>query len=513
MAPPPKDEPLLAMDEIQGNVIPGFLKDHQHFVFFSIDDPAAARTCLSKMHSRLSTAAEVVNAHSVWKSMRKRLGREPQAAQFIFLNVALSASGLRKLVQKTEVDLFGDAAFKVGLAARSTFIGDPEKAAAEGHAAKWLVGGTKKPVDGVLIAASDNLSWLTQECRKLETEIAKSGMSVVHRDEGNVNAAPIAGHEHFGFKDGISQPAIRGRWPKDPWPFVSARNIPPGKDFDPLRPDFAEPGRRLVWPGHFLFGYGRQQRDDSRTQNSADKPAGPPWATNGSFMVYRRLRQKPDAFAKFVDGAAKALAKKYPKAALGKDRLAALLVGRWPSGTPIMRSPDKDIAIVKDGLNYFSFAKKQTPALPGDTAPLNAADPDGMVCPLAAHIRKVNPRDETTEQGFAERTVPRLLLRRGITYAANKNDKGLLFVSYQSSVVEQFEFLMRFWVNQPDGPRAAAGHDPLLFQGAGHCNLRIGKSVEKLATPGTFVVPTGGEYFFSPSIAFFRTTLAGMGKK
>ena len=67
MAPPPKDEPLLELDEIQGNVIPGFKKNHQHFVFFSITDPAAARTCLSKLHIRLSSAAEVFEAHRAWK--------------------------------------------------------------------------------------------------------------------------------------------------------------------------------------------------------------------------------------------------------------------------------------------------------------------------------------------------------------------------------------------------------------------------------------------------------------
>ena len=70
----PTDEPLLALDEIQGNIIPGFLKDHQHFIFFSITDASAARSCLSKMNSRLSTAAEVLCAHGIWKSMRDRLG-------------------------------------------------------------------------------------------------------------------------------------------------------------------------------------------------------------------------------------------------------------------------------------------------------------------------------------------------------------------------------------------------------------------------------------------------------
>ena len=510
MSTPPKDEPLLALDEIQGNVIPGFLKDHQHFLFFTITDASAARNCLGKMHARLSTAAKVLRAHHVWKSMRDQLGHE-HAAPYVFLNVALTATGLRKLTSKAEVDEFADAAFKLGLTEeRSSFIGDPGAKTERGHISGWVVGGPSHPVDGVLIMASDELARLAdEESRKLIKEISSQGMSIVHEDKGDATAAPKPGHEQFGFKDGVSHPAIRGRWHEEPYHFVSPRTFPADKAFDALRADFAGPGSRLVWPGHFLFGYGRQKADDPRTYDSANQPKGPAWAKNGSLMVYRRLRQHPDEFWRFVEDTAKKLARKYPKFAPDKQRLAALFVGRWASGTPLVRSPDKDIGISGDGQNHFSFDTKPTPALPGDTAP-NMADPDGLSCPHAAHIRKVNPRDQSTDLGFAERTPPRSLLRRGITYAAGKDDKGLIFVAYQSSIVEQFEFLMKQWVNKPNTPREKAGHDPILAQGRGRVfNLPIAGTVEEIPVSGAFVVPTGGEYFFSPSIAFFKKTLAG----
>ena len=73
MAKPPTDEPLLALDQIQGNVIPGFLKDHQHFFFFSITEADAARKCLSRFHARLSTAAAVLVSHKEWKAERCHL--------------------------------------------------------------------------------------------------------------------------------------------------------------------------------------------------------------------------------------------------------------------------------------------------------------------------------------------------------------------------------------------------------------------------------------------------------
>jgi Dyp-type peroxidase family len=510
----PKDEPPLALDQIQGNVIPGFLKNHQHFHFFSIVDAVVAKAFLARWHVNLSTSAQVLRSHAEWKAKRAKLGREPDAEKVALRNIALSAAALVKLTSKGEVEQFDDKGFKQGLAKRSGFIGDPNKNESEsGHRSGWVVGGPSKPVDGVLILASDHLAHLEAEGQKLSADFAANGIKVVHVDVGNVNAAPHPGHEQFGFKDGISHPAVRGRWPAAPYDVISPRTIPADKTFDQIRADFAEPGRRLVWPGHFVFGYGRQKGNDSRTYDDANRPAGPGWANNGSLLVYRRLRQDADAFAKFVANTAKALAKKYPKTAPDKDRFAALLVGRWPSGTPIMRSPDKDIGLTGDSANYFQFADKQTPALPGDKAP-NPGDPDGQICPLAAHIRKVNPRDQTTDVGVADRTPTRYLLRRGITYSTGAKDKGLIFVAYQSSIDDQFEFLMGAWVNQAEAPRAHAGHDPILSLGPDrYFNLPIGKTPEKITLKEKFVIPTGGEYMFSPSIDFFSTTLAGTAKK
>jgi len=513
MAPPPKDEPLLELDEIQGNVIPGFKKNHQHFVFFSITDPAAARTCLSKLHIRLSSAAEVFEAHRAWKLLKEKLGKDPEAAQFLFLNIALSASGLRKLISTADVDAFEDTAFKLGQAKRSTFIGDPASAKEPGHADRWVVGGPKRVVDGLLILASDDLPWLEEESKKLEAELAAQGMKVEHKDRGNVKAAPKDGHEHFGFKDDISHPTVRGRRPKAPFDFVTPRTLPADKAFDTQRLDFGGPGNRLIWPGHFIFGYGRQNLDDPRTYEPSNQAVGPSWAKHGSLLVYRRLRQHTDVFWRFVQDAAAALAKAHPKSAPNKDRLAALLVGRWASGTPVSRSAASDVGITGDGLNYFAYADKLAPSLPGDTAP-HAGDPDGLLCPLGAHIRKVNPRDQATDLGTRERTPPRSLLRRGITYATKEGDKGLLFVAYQSSIVEQFEFLMRQWVNKPDTPRNMAGHDPILSQNRGRkFFLTIDGKLKEITISKTFVEPTGGEYFFSPSIGFFKNQLAGAAKK
>ena len=70
----------------------------------------------------------------------------------LWLNVALSYRGLTKLVddsptRKQKLDTFGDAAFKLGLAARLAGLGYPIDQAAEGNPAHWVVGGPgKEPI-------------------------------------------------------------------------------------------------------------------------------------------------------------------------------------------------------------------------------------------------------------------------------------------------------------------------------------------------------------------------------
>ena len=64
-----------------------------------------------------------------------------------------------------------------------------------------------------------------------------------------------------------------------------------------------------------------------------------------------------------------------------------------------------------------------------------AADPDGEITPLDAHIRLANPRTAETED--------QLILRRGFSFSRGFDgngqlDQGLAFVSYQRSMSKQF---------------------------------------------------------------------------
>jgi Dyp-type peroxidase family len=309
----------------------------------------------------------------------------------------------------------------------------------------------------------------------------------------------MAGHEHFGFLDGISQPGLRGRASEDATDVLTARQ-------NLADPGEGKPGQDLVWPGEFVFGYPGQvgSRDGlepggDASFDGAGSPQVPAWASDGSFLVFRRLGQDVFRFHRFLREEGMRL--RMSPAAVG-----ARLVGRWPSGAPLMRAPAADDPTLADNdcaNNHFWFQRDTGPVRPGreDQCPPDnfqpaAADPFGRVCPRNAHIKKANPRDLV---GGAARRMHRIL-RRGIPYGDpspstpsvpldDGQERGLLFLAYMTSIVRQFEFVTDHWIENPDFPLARTGTDALLGRQG-------------------WIVPTGGGNYFSPSVSALRQALS-----
>ena len=218
------------------------------------------------------------------------------------------------------------------------------------------------------------------------------------------------------------------------------------------------------------------------------------WQKNGSYLVYRRLQQKVHRFWQFCEAGATALG-----AALGqplaREFFASRLVGRWPSGAPLMRAPAADNdSLASDDMsnNNFRFSNP-TPVVTlrdGSQAssayPAPTADPDGRICPFVGHIRKVNPRDDPTDTGATNDTLRRLMLRRGIPYGTPQDrtklleddgvDRGLLFMAYQAAITDQFDFVTQTWVdgaNSPHDSDPQMGHDPLIGEADGARFIRL----------------------------------------
>jgi Dyp-type peroxidase family len=470
-------EPALDDQEIQGNVLAGFNKDHQWMIGFDIADVARARHWLGEIAPKLSKLADVAAYKHAYDAAKR--GRREPPAPVTWLNLALSFRGLA-LLRPPLADGLGSPAFQQGIAARGVL---PPSRQNGGEPHLLVVVAADKPTGLGDSALGDAAA--------IRDHAGARGLRLVFFHVGENRG----GREHFGFKDGISQPAVRGTLPTHGQIPLARREIDwngAGTDArfrDINEPELAAPGRPLVWPGEFVLGYPAQDpRHPRRPYATPGSTATPSWARNGSFAVYLRFRQDVDAFRAFVAAEAQ-------RTGMDEERAAARLIGRWRSGAPLVSRPEGD-----DGVpgNHFAYADTvgSIESTGGGVTPGSAGDVRGAHCPFTAHIRKVNPRDESSDEGAAARTLKRRILRRGITYGpawepGSQAERGILFLAYQASLEEQFEALYRNWLADEHRPAGPGGVDLLVSGG------RPGE-----ARP--FVELLEGGYFFSPAISAVR---------
>ncbi|HEV7495009.1 Dyp-type peroxidase [Baekduia sp.] len=476
--------------EIQGNILAGFNKDHEALVFVRFGDIGEAKAWLGHLANRVATSAEVIAFNRLFKAVQGRRNDrdDTDTVQATWINVAVTNSGL---VALGEADDGMDPSFIAGMANRAPDLGDDGEAAPGG----WVVGRAPDEVHAVLIIASDRRDDLHRAIAHELQRLAGHGVSVVFVQEGHTRSDD-PGHEHFGYKDGISQPGLRG---------VHQPN--------PADPEQGDLGSDLLELGEFVLGYQTQPGvavappptdgypAPAPPTEGAPSTSGPGWTKNGSYYVFRRLRQDVPSFQEGITAAAAAIG-------VSDDAMGAIVVGRYKSGAPLEvtgRVATDPFAPTGDDINQFEY---------------KASDADGHVVPHASHIRKTYPRDADTPGGGEDDTQRHRLLRRGIPYgqsyrhgspidgpngrdAAFPLDRGLLFQCYGRSIVDQFEFVTRLWVNNPAFTNAVDGVDGVLSSGA--MDVPVGHSV----TLQRFVTATGGEYFFSPSVTGLRH-LAGI---
>jgi len=512
-------------DDIQGNIIPGFNKDHQHFLFYTIGEPKKCKAFLNWTIPYLASMEEVLAFRRLFRSLKLRIGEPVMMLCSTWINIAFSHKAIGLLTSAKEADKFGDQSFRQGLAQRSGYLGDPVDSKHKGHPSNWVVGGPHNEADIVIIIASDSPTLLNETVDFINTRADDAGMKMVCSQRGETLPDNLRGHEHFGFKDGVSQPGIRGKLSTAPGDYITPRYF---SNTDSRRLFFGKPGQLLAWPGQFLLG---EQRQNSEHLYHPAPPGGnfPKWAAKGSYLVVRRLQQDVNAFWTFVTATAAHLG-------ITADKVAAMLIGRWPSGSPIIRTPNADNPELAEDTfanNHFIFDDntrpsdlRPIPGYPGDNFPSGMADFLANVCPHFAHIRKVNPRDSVTDLGKPEDNLIRMILRRGIAYGPPivgvknptkellEKERGLMFLSYGSSIEDQFEFLQRRWTNSPVHPNLG-GHDPIVGQnGADPSRQRFidfptALGPVRISFKEEWVTPTGGGYFFAPTISAIRTTLAG----
>lgn len=528
------DEPLVDVRDVQGNVVPGFNKPVQMFTAYRFGDAAGAKAWLRAIEPFIASAEEVLAFRRLFRERRARQGgRKPTTLADTNTNVALSYPALQKLIGNA-ADAFTDVAFREGLQNRSAMLGEPTDPKNEGSPRNWIVGGPHNIADALVITASDRDELLMERTRRIDALAEAHGIEVLYQEIGRVRT-DLPGHEMFGFDDGIGQPAPRGRISVSPDEYLTARYITAEGGIEGLL--YALPGQDLVWTGEFLFGYPTQGPDPLIPAPIREN--APKWAKNGSYLAFNRFRQDVKLFWTFMHEHAAKLAAQQGFEGLAAERLAAMLVGRWTSGAPFARTPQTDIPKLgadQYANNHFFYGVDteyapliDIPGYEGDHYPNAAADPIGLTCPLAAHIRKVNTRDIANDQGGHNATYTARVLRRGLPFGTpledplgkdpDKGNRGLLFVSFQTSLVDQYELLRGTWMGDNRAPRMPGGDDLIVGMngrpgerrerqcvifGSGGASATVSTGPEG----GEWVIPTGGGYFFAPPISAIREVLS-----
>ena len=430
---------VLELDDIQSGVLrPRPTPYVATYIAFRIDDRKAGGELMRRAASVVTSAANPTSPLAdTWAS------------------VALTYEGLKALgVPQQSLDSFSWE-FRQGMRARVNDLGDTGESAPE----NWEKPLGTGDVHVVIVAVSpdeDRLESALERARKAYREM--SGIEAIWRQ--NCHALPTE-REPFGFRDGISHPAIEGS------------GIPG-----------TNPKEQPLKAGEFVLGYPDEL---GGVQKTTPEILG----RNGTYVVFRKLHQRVAGFRRFL--------KSNSNSADEEELLAAKMMGRWRSGAPLALCPfhdDPELGADPRRNNDFMFEED---------------DKAGLKTPGGSHIRRSNPRDASIA-GVAR--IHRMI-RRGTAYGPlladgvlddDGADRGLMFAFVGAHLGRQFEFVQSQWIN--DGIFFGAGEDkdPVIGSNGHGGSFTVPRKPVRRRIQGipNFVVTRGGEYCFMPGLRALR---------
>ncbi|MDA4108055.1 Dyp-type peroxidase [Mycolicibacterium holsaticum] len=427
----------LELDDIQHILLTRTPAITGRYEFLTFDTPAGGCAWLSALLDKVQSAAEV---------------HQTMDASDRWVTLAFTWQGLRALgVPQESLATFPDA-FREGMAARASILGDTGAAAPE----HWLGGLAGDDLHAIAILFSRTDEQYRRSVANHDALLSRiDGVrSLSHLD---LNATPPFNyaHDHFGFRDRLSQPVMKG----------SGEESTPGSG-GPLE------------PGEFILGY----PDENGPVLGLPQPET--LSRNGSYMAYRRLEEHVGLFRTYL--------KDHAETPEGEELLAAKFMGRWRSGAPLVLAPDSDDPeLGGDPMRNNDFGYKQM-------------DPFGYACPLGSHARRLNPRDT------AHYMNRRRMIRRGATYGAalpegmpdDGVERGIAAFIICADLVRQFEFAQNVWINDRTFHELGNEHDPIAGTQDGSLDFTVPKRPIRKVHKGipAFTTLRGGAYFFLPGI-------------
>ncbi|RKH88107.1 peroxidase [Corallococcus sp. AB045] len=426
---------MLELDDIQSGVLrPRPTPYVATYILLRIDYRRAGRELMRRLLPVVSSAAHP----------------ERPAAE-CWVSVSLTYSGLEALgVPGDSLDSFAWE-FRQGMAARARALGDEGESSPE----HW-----ESPLGTPDVHVV--LTMLSPDQARLAAALERAGGAL--RELGGVQAlwrqdchALSTEREPFGFRDGISHPAVEGS------------GIPGSNPHEvPLK------------AGEFVLGY------PDETGTLPPMPQPDVLGRNGTYIVFRKLHQRVAAFRQYLKQSASR-----PE---DEELLAAKMMGRWRSGAPLALCPHHDDASLGADPrrnNDFHYAD----------------DPTGYKTPPGSHARRANPRDASVAG------VVRLhrMIRRGTAYGSelpegvledDGADRGLMFAFIGSHLGRQFEFVQSEWINGGEFLGLGEAKDPLVgaHDGTGEFAYPRRPIPRCLKGLSRFVVTRGGEYGFMPGL-------------
>jgi Dyp-type peroxidase family len=428
---------MLELEDIQHILLTRAPAMTGRYEFLSFRDAAGGRGWLSSIKDTVQSAA----------AMRATVDENKR-----WVMVAFTWNGLRALgLDEASLSSFPDE-FKQGMAARAEALGDTDDNAPE----HWIGELASPDLHAIVILFARDEPERVRCVSEHEKLLAKcTGVKVLSVLDLNASPPFNYAHDHFGYRDRLSQPVIEGSG-EEPTPGSGA----------PLK------------AGEFILGY------PDEFGVTSDRPQPEALARNGSFMAYRRLEEHVSRFRDFL--------RKIGETPEERELLAAKLMGRWRSGAPLVLSPDKDnpeLAADPKRNNDFNYKEM---------------DPQGYAVPLGSHARRMNPRDT------AANISRRRMIRRGATYGPALPDgapddgieRGIAAFVICGSLIRQFEFAQNVWANDPNFHELGNEHDPVIGYQDGTLEFKIPKRPirKKISGLPAFTTVRGGAYFFLPGL-------------
>src|SRR5689334_14014399 len=339
------------------------------YMMLRVGDVRAARQWLRSLE--LTSLADLYDKDDVTV-------RQDKVVQVAFTAAGLCALGIKDVEGFAPEFLEG----MTGHPNRSQRLGDVGANAPE----KWAWGyEDKEPHILLILFASDDAHAEALAARH-KTKAEENDLSEIV----TLSTSDLGDKEPFGFTDGISQPSFDWEIPRKPGTAAD-------RDYT-----------NLLALGELLLGYRNEyglltERPSvpasdgkaSHLPDGAHLPDRRDLGRNGSYLVFRQLAQDVDGFWQWVGEEAK-------RVNVTPNDLAEAMVGRKRNGDPLddltLGRPISGIDTRDGERNGFLY----------DT------DPDGLSCPLGAHIRRANPRTGDAPGG-RRGMIDNLLVTLGLT--------------------------------------------------------------------------------------------------